>query len=303
VKSRIKHVIFIVLMAVFLCGCGNSLVNIEKESQAIWDVRLAVQKALCTEDTDAMMQLWAEQGTFGQPDGSLWIGKDKIWEAHDKLFEMFDDFKIEFKRLTINFPTPDVAVEEAGYDFRATGFHTKGRDTTVLVKQDSRWLIAAVSDFVPQTPAKGTVEQAEVNNQEDINAIRKLFNDFCEAHKYGDGADLAEFYADDAVLMPSDEPIVTGKAAIASRYQQDLERFTVELVANSDEIDVSGNLGFARGTFMIKLTPKAQGEKIEITFKAISILRKGPDGSWKLYCDIWNSDAPLPPNPEDLIQT
>ena len=36
-------------------------------------------------------------------------------------------------------------------------------------------------------------------------------------------------------------------------------------------------------------------DKIEISFKALSILRKGVDGSWKLYCDIWNSDAPLPP--------
>jgi len=62
---------------------------------------------------------------------------------------------------------------------------------------------------------------------------------------------------------------------------------------------VSGNLGYVRGTFTIKLIPKAGGEKIEVTFKAVSILRKGVDGSWKLYCDIWNSDAPLPPKPKD----
>ena len=134
----------------------------------------------------------------------------------------------------------------------------------------------------------------------DVHAIRKLFSDFCAAHKYNDGAKLAEFYTDDAMLMPSDEPIVSGRQAIALRYQQDLDKFTVVLITNSDEIDVSGNLGFVRGTFTIRLTPKDEGEKIEATFKAISILRKGVDGSWKLYCDIWNSDAPLPPKPKDL---
>ena len=137
-------------------------------------------------------------------------------------------------------------------------------------------------------------------NEADVQAIRKLFSDFCEAHKYNDGAKLSEFYTDDAMLMPPDEPIISGKAAIASRYQQDLDKFTVVLITNSDEIEVSGNLGYVRGTFTIRLTPKSEGEKIEISFKALSILRKDTDGSWKLYCDIWNSDASLPPKPNDL---
>lgn len=136
--------------------------------------------------------------------------------------------------------------------------------------------------------------------EDDIKAIRKLMNDFCAAHKYDDGAKLAEFYSDDAMLMPPGEPMVFGKQAIASRYQQDIEKFTAELTTTPDEIEVSGNLAFVRGTFTVLLTPKTEGEKIEATFKFIEILRKGIDGSWKPYCDIWNSDAPLPPKPEDL---
>ena len=137
-----------------------------------------------------------------------------------------------------------------------------------------------------------------LGTEDDVKAIRKLFDDFCQAHRYDDGAKLAEFYTDDAMLMPSDEPIVSGKAAIASRYQQDIEKFTAELTTIPDEIEVSGNLAFVRGAFTIKLTPKAEGEKIEAKFKAVSILRKDADGSWKLYCDIWNSDARMPPKNE-----
>ncbi len=122
----------------------------EAEAQAVWEVRLAVQEALRTENITAMMELWAEDATFGQPDGSLFIGREKIREAHEKLFEMFDNFKIEFKRLAINFPTPDVAIEDVSYIFAATGFGHRGRDTQVLVKKNGRWLITAVSDFIPQ---------------------------------------------------------------------------------------------------------------------------------------------------------
>jgi len=130
----------------------------EAEAQAVWKVRLAVQKALQTENIDAMMTLWAEDATFGQPNGELWIGKDKIRQAHEGLFETFDNFRIEFKRLAINFPTPDVAVEDVSYVFTATGFRNQGRDTQVLVKRNGRWLITAVSDFIPQTAVKSTAE-------------------------------------------------------------------------------------------------------------------------------------------------
>jgi len=158
-----------------LCGCRQSAMrdSQEADSQAVWRVRLAVQEALRTENTNAMMELWAEDATFGQPNGELWIGKDKIRQAHEELFEMFDDFNIKFKRLAINFPTPDVAVEDVSYVFTATGFESHGRDTQVLVKRNGRWLITAVSDFIPQIPSKSTTEQIKVNMQEEIKAINQ----------------------------------------------------------------------------------------------------------------------------------
>jgi len=133
-----------------------------------------------------------------------------------------------------------------------------------------------------------------ISEQKDVEAIKKLLDDFCAAHKYNNGARLAEFYIDDAILMPPDEPIVSGREAITARYQRDIDKFTAEMTIIPDQIEVSGNLAFVRGTFTIILTPKTEGEKIEATFKALSILRKDTDGSWKLYCDMWNSDAPQP---------
>lgn len=131
-------------------------------------------------------------------------------------------------------------------------------------------------------------------SQDDVEVIGRLIDEFCAAHKFNDGAKLAEFYTDDAMLMPPDEPIAFGKQAIAAWYQRDLDKFDVELVANPEEIKVSDKMAWVRGTFTVKLTPKEGGETIEATFKSISLWRKRPDGSWVFYCDIWNSNIPLP---------
>ena len=42
------------------------------------------------------------------------------------------------------------------------------------------------------------------------------------------------------------------------------------------------------------LTPKAGGEPTEDSGKWLGILKRQPNGSWKVHRDIWNSDKPFP---------
>ncbi len=135
----------------------------EAEARAVWEVRLAVQEALSTENTDVLMKLWTEDATFYVPNTGMSTGVEQIRQAHEKLFEMFDDINFEFKRLAIKFPTPDVAIEDVSYVFTATGLESHGRDTTVLVKRHGRWWITAVLDLIPQAPDKSIPEQTKVN--------------------------------------------------------------------------------------------------------------------------------------------
>ncbi|MHC4207513.1 MAG: YybH family protein [Planctomycetota bacterium] len=294
-KNTIENVILAALIATLLSGCGSNIMNVEQESKAVWEVRLAVQETLCTENTDAMMELWAEDATFGQSNGELWIGKDKIRQAHDQLFEMFDDFNIEFKRLAINFPTPDVAVEDVSYVFTSTGFESHGRDTQVLVKRNGRWLITAVSDFIPQIPAKSITEQTKANTQDDIVAINKREDEFLAAHSFNDGAKLAEFYTEDAILIPPDEPIVRGKQAIAEWYENEFKKAPPieNPKVNLEDIEVSGNLAFIRGNFILKFKGETADKPFVQNLRFISIWWRQVDGSWSFYCDIWNTNSSL----------
>ena len=149
--------------------------DLEAEAQAVWEVRLAVQKALSTENTDALMKLWTEDATFYVPNAGMSTGKEQIREAHEQLFEMYDDVNYEFKRLAIKFPTPDVAIEDVSYVFTATGLESHGRDTTVLVKRHGHWWITAVLDLIPPAPAKSISEQTKVNKQHDIEETYLIF--------------------------------------------------------------------------------------------------------------------------------
>ena len=47
-------------------------------------------------------------------------------------------------------------------------------------------------------------------------------------------------------------------------------------------------------TYEETLSPKAGGEPTKDSGKWLQIYRPQPNGSWKIYLEIWNSDQPLP---------
>jgi uncharacterized protein (TIGR02246 family) len=138
----------------------------------------------------------------------------------------------------------------------------------------------------------GCEQYAMRSEQADVRAIRKLEDEFLAAHSYGDGVKLAEFYTDDALLIPPNEPIVRGKKAIAEWYQGEfkkappIENPTVVL----EEIVISGDMAVIRGIFTLKFKNNG-GTRVE-NLRFISIWHRQKNGSWLFYCDIWNTYAP-----------
>ena len=56
----------------------------------------------------------------------------------------------------------------------------------------------------------------------------------------------------------------------------------------------SGDQAVARGTYAATVTPKDGSEEIFIDGKYMTLLKRQPDGSWKIFRDIYNSN--MPPN-------
>ena len=53
-----------------------------------------------------------------------------------------------------------------------------------------------------------------------------------------------------------------------------------------------------RGAYSLTIQPEGAPESIRDTGKYIEIRRKQQDGSWLIAIDIWNSDLPLPSEPQ-----
>ena len=137
------------------------------------------------------------------------------------------------------------------------------------------------------------VEEASTT-EADVEAINQLPATFAAALNAGDLDGIMAGFTDDAVRMPPNAPAIIGKESIRSLMQTNLEQNTYQLDNPPEEVQVSGDWAFARGTYTVTVTPKAGGESIQREGKYLVIFQKQPDGSWKAARDIWNSDNPPP---------
>ncbi|MGQ0701533.1 MAG: YybH family protein [Gemmatimonadales bacterium] len=129
-------------------------------------------------------------------------------------------------------------------------------------------------------------------SEEDKTTIRNQTAAFATAVNAKDWATAASMYVDDAVFMPANGETVTGRNDIQT-WMAAYPPFS-NFVANSVEIDGVGDLAYNRGTFELDVTPPGATAPMHDKGKFLEVLRRQPDGSWKVIRDIFNSDLPLP---------
>lgn len=110
----------------------------------------------------------------------------------------------------------------------------------------------------------------------------------------GDAVAIAEFYAEDAVLLPQNQPPIVGKKAIRSGYETVLEQFDVRGGSEVVDLEVGGDWAFMRGTYTTTVTPKEGGPPIEKDHgNWLWIVKRQADGSWKIFRAIGASETPV----------
>ena len=120
-----------------------------------------------------------------------------------------------------------------------------------------------------------------------VEQMIAMFND-------GNVESLLATMTDDAVIMPPNEPKISGKEAISAWTKSFFAPFkNYHLICSLEEVQVAGNWAFILGQYRLTLTPKAGGEVIYKMGKFIDILDQQPKGDWKLAREIFNSDQPL----------
>jgi ketosteroid isomerase-like protein len=134
-------------------------------------------------------------------------------------------------------------------------------------------------------------QEAGALSDEDVAAIRGKTDAFVQAALANDWAAAAEIYSEDVVLMLPGVPVMEGRAtwqAWAASLNVTVTQYSIEI----QEIDGRADLAFVRGRFSESLMFEAAPEPVSDTGKYLQIWRRGPDGTWLIALEIWNSNEP-----------
>jgi ketosteroid isomerase-like protein len=108
-----------------------------------------------------------------------------------------------------------------------------------------------------------------------------------KAYNQGDAAGCTAMYAEDAMMLPPNQPMVRGKQAIKEFNQGMLDQIGGTISNRIIESGLEGDLAYQVGTYVITDT------KTPDQGKFVNIFRRQQDGSWKLQVAIFNNDKPL----------
>lgn len=106
------------------------------------------------------------------------------------------------------------------------------------------------------------------------------------AFNSGDAAGLSLMYTDDAQVLPPNQPIITGHAAIGE-FWKTFDPGRVRIETSQVETAKLGDYWFREGTYSAKYVDEGEprlGKFIELWKKV--------DSSWLLYRHMWSPNAP-----------
>ena len=143
-------------------------------------------------------------------------------------------------------------------------------------------------------PAEEAVVDDTAQEEADIQAIKDLEAKWAAAANTGDIESIMSLLTDDVIMLSANEPIKEGKEAVRAAILADLEESALENTkVMVVEVRLAGDWAYARGTWGGTNIPKAGGESSQFVGKWIDIFERQPDGSWKVICNMYNSDLPV----------
>lgn len=123
-----------------------------------------------------------------------------------------------------------------------------------------------------------------------VEELGQMNRDFAKALVAKDAAAAANLYAEDASLLPPNEPMVTGRANIQKYWQGGIDAGIVGATVHTTAAASDGNLGYEIGTFELQLKDSA-GNIIIDKGKYTELLKRDSTGKWISIYGMWNSDT------------
>ena len=114
-------------------------------------------------------------------------------------------------------------------------------------------------------------------------ALDRLADAFADAFNAKDAARVASFYAEDAIVMAPDQPMVRGRRDIEAYYargfRQDISNFRLSPMESA----IAGTHAFEAGASTLTERRGTTSGKYVVIYTRV-------DGQWKIAYDIFNND-------------
>jgi ketosteroid isomerase-like protein len=142
--------------------------------------------------------------------------------------------------------------------------------------------------------ASGCAPHATVRRQ-DIAALEQQLAEI-ERFTTPDAVRYLGYFVDDLTLLPPDRPAIAGKAAALEFYRSafaGVPSFTLEY--SDPVIDLAGDLAVRRYDGVGRLNAADGREAVVRRVKYLDVLRRQPDGTWKITVHSWGPNEPAAP--------
>jgi len=112
----------------------------------------------------------------------------------------------------------------------------------------------------------------------DQKAIEAAISEFITAYNAGDIDTVLNYYGEDLIKVRNGAAPET-KADLARRVREVFEHYRSRVEVVNDEIQVSGEIAFTRGSFRLTLTPRTDGPTQTFDRRYLEIWRR-EKGRW-----------------------
>ena len=131
---------------------------------------------------------------------------------------------------------------------------------------------------------------ADEFGMKDQSVIRERSDAFVKAFNAKDVPQVLGIYAENSVFMPPNQPIIRGKDALKTFYDDLIASGASDLKLAIAEVSGHGPLAYQSGTYEMEVKP-ASGTATRDRGKYLFVLRKFNE-TWRYEYTMWNSDLP-----------
>ena len=135
--------------------------------------------------------------------------------------------------------------------------------------------------------ARGRIKRTCATDRTALTAaINRLIDNDNAANLEG----LLAGYSEDAVLLPPQGNIISGRSALRPHYERIFNASRLSLSALVVEAQANGNLGFVRGETKGTASPRAGGASISVNDKFLALVRC-EEGEWVVSHLMWSPNS------------